>query len=95
MAPDALSETKVFVHVSGDCRRCNRLEAAVLPICAEQEFLAELKREGYTCDMLILSNRIQRLTFFGVFCVAWFNAYAGRPVEALSAPKKNGPGALW
>jgi len=25
MAPDALSETKVFVHVSGDCRRCNRL----------------------------------------------------------------------
>jgi PAS domain S-box-containing protein len=88
MAPDALSETKVFVHVSGDCRRCNRLEAAVLPICAEQEFLAELKREGYTCDMLILSNRIQRLTFFGVFCVAWFNAYAGRPVEALSAPKK-------
>jgi hypothetical protein len=24
---------------------------AVLPICGEQEFLAGLKREGYTCEM--------------------------------------------
>ena len=28
-----------------------------------------------------LLNRIRRLTFFAVFCVAWFNAAAGRPFE--------------
>jgi hypothetical protein len=38
--------------------------------------------------MLILPNRIRRLAFFAVFCVAWFNAAVGRPVEALSAVKK-------
>jgi hypothetical protein len=57
-------------------------------LCGEQEFLADLKREGYTCEMLILPNRIRRLAFFAVFCVAWFNAAVGRPVEALSAVKK-------
>ena len=30
-------------------------------------------------------NRIQRLAFFAVFCVAWFNAAVGRPVERTSA----------
>jgi PAS domain S-box-containing protein len=38
--------------------------------------------------MLILLNRIRRLAFFAVFCVAWFNVAVGRPVEALSAVKK-------
>ena len=60
----------------------------MLPICGEQEFLADLKREGYTCDLLILLNRMRRLAFFAVFCVAWFNAAVGRPVEALGAVKK-------
>jgi hypothetical protein len=60
----------------------------VLPTCDEQEFLAELKREGYTCDMLILSNRIQRLTFFAVFSVGWFNVALSRADEALSGVKK-------
>ena len=32
--------------------------------------------------------RIRQLAFFAVFCVACFNTAAGRPVEALSAPKK-------
>ena len=58
MAPDALSETKVFVHVSGDCRRCNRLgKAIVLSIRGEQKFLADLKREGYTYEMLNLCQK--------------------------------------
>ena len=39
------------------------------------------KREGYTCDMLILSNRIQRLTFFAVFSVGWFNVALSRADE--------------
>jgi PAS domain S-box-containing protein len=30
----------------------------------------------------------QSLAFFGVFCVAWFNAAVGRSLEAISAPKK-------
>jgi hypothetical protein len=34
-------------------------QGAVLQICGEQEFLADLKREGYACEMLILPNRIQ------------------------------------
>src|SRR5438105_1259059 len=38
--------------------------------------------------MLILPNRIRRLAFFAVFCVAWFNAAVGRPSETLSAVKK-------
>src|SRR5260370_30114634 len=38
--------------------------------------------------MLILPNRIRQRAFFAVFCVAWFNAAVGRPVEALSAVKK-------
>jgi len=49
-------------------------QGAVLPICREQGFLADLKREGYTREMLILLNEIQRLAFFAVFCVARFNA---------------------
>jgi hypothetical protein len=67
----------------------------VLPPCDEQEFLAELKREGYTCDMLILSNRIQRLTFFAVFSVGWFNVALSRADEALSGVKKSSAGAPW
>ncbi len=63
-------------------------QGAVLPTCDEQEFLAELKREGYTCDMLILSNRIQRLTFFAVFSVGWFNVAFSRADDALSGVKK-------
>jgi signal transduction histidine kinase/ABC-type uncharacterized transport system substrate-binding protein len=35
-----------------------------------------------------LLNRILRLAFFAVFCVAWFNAAVGRPSETLSAVKK-------
>ena len=42
---------------SGDCRRRKRLARAVLQICSEQEFLADLKRERYTCEMVILPNR--------------------------------------
>ena len=39
--------------------------------------------------MAILPNRIQRLAFlFAVFCVAWFNAAVGGPIQAFSAPKK-------
>jgi PAS domain S-box-containing protein len=60
----------------------------VLPICGEQEFLADLKREGYTCEMLILPNQIQRLALFAVFYVAWFNVGVIRPSEALGVQKK-------
>jgi hypothetical protein len=63
-------------------------QGVVLPICGEQKFLADLKREGYTCEMPILPNRIRRLPFFAVFCVAWFDAAVGRPVEALSGLKR-------
>jgi hypothetical protein len=73
------------VEIAGDVTGS---QGAVLPICGEQQFLVDLKREGYTCEMLILPNRIRRLAFFAVFCVAWFNAAVGRPVEALSAVKK-------
>jgi signal transduction histidine kinase/ABC-type uncharacterized transport system substrate-binding protein len=38
--------------------------------------------------MLNLPNRIRRLAFFVLLCVAWFNAAASRTVAALSAPKK-------
>jgi hypothetical protein len=38
--------------------------------------------------MLILPNRIRRVTFFVLISVAWFNADVGGPVEAISAPKK-------
>jgi hypothetical protein len=60
----------------------------LLPICAEQKFLADLKREGYTCEMPMLVNRIRRLAFCTVFCVAWFNVAVGRPGEALGAVRK-------
>jgi hypothetical protein len=51
------------------------LQGAALTIFGEQEFLADLKRgEGYTCEMLIVLNQMQRLAFFAVFYVAWFNA---------------------
>jgi hypothetical protein len=37
-------------RLSGDCRRRSRLAQGAVPaICGEQEFLAELKTEGYTC----------------------------------------------
>ena len=36
-------------------------QGAVLPICGEQKFLADLKREGYTCETLNLPKRIQRV----------------------------------
>jgi hypothetical protein len=35
-----------------------------------------------------LLNRIRRLAFFAVFCVARFNAAVGRPSETLNAVKK-------
>jgi hypothetical protein len=38
--------------------------------------------------MVILPNRIQRLAFFAVFCLAWFNITVGRPIETLSSLKK-------
>jgi PAS domain S-box-containing protein len=38
--------------------------------------------------MVILPNRIQRLAFFAVFCLAWFNITVGRPIETLSGLKK-------
>src|SRR5271157_2400859 len=38
--------------------------------------------------MPILVNRIRQVVFFAVFCVAWFDVAVGRPLEALSAPKK-------
>ena len=38
--------------------------------------------------MLILPNRIQRLAFFVLFCVAWFNVTLGRTAETLRASKK-------
>jgi PAS domain S-box-containing protein len=50
--------------------------------------MAYLKREGYTREMLILPNRIQRLAVFAVLWGAWFHAAVGGPVEAFSAPKK-------
>jgi len=73
------------VGIAGDATGS---QGAGLPICGEQEFLAELKREGYTCEMLILPNRIQRLAFFAMFCVAWFNVGVIRPSEALGVQKK-------
>jgi PAS domain S-box-containing protein len=57
----------------------------VLPIC-EQEFLADLKREGYTCKMLNLPNRIQRLALFVLFCATWFNAGVGTAAGLAPAP---------
>jgi len=36
-------------------------KAIVLPICGEQKFRADLKREGYTCETLNLPKRIQRV----------------------------------
>jgi len=42
-----------------------------------------------TGEIAMLLNRIQRLAFpFGVCCVAWVSFAIGRPVGALSAPKK-------
>ena len=38
-------------------------KAIVLPICGKQKFLADLKREGYTCETLNLPKRIQGLAF--------------------------------
>ena len=38
--------------------------------------------------MLILLNRIQRLAFFAVICVAWFNVAISRSVKALGGVKK-------
>jgi hypothetical protein len=38
--------------------------------------------------MFIPLNRIRRLAFFAVFCVAWFNVAVGGPLEAISALKK-------
>jgi ABC-type uncharacterized transport system substrate-binding protein len=38
--------------------------------------------------MPILLNKIRLLAFIAVFCVVWFNATIGVPVEALSALKK-------
>ena len=38
--------------------------------------------------MFILLNQIQRLAFFTVFCVAWFNVGVIRPSEALGVQKK-------
>ena len=57
-------------------------------MCGEQEFLADLKREGHTCEIPIMLNRIRRLAFFALFCIGWFNVAVGRPVEALSGVKK-------
>ena len=34
--------------------------------------------------MSILMNRIRRLAFFAVFCIAWFNAAVCRPLESVS-----------
>ena len=56
----------------------------MLPICGALVFSVDPKSER----MLILLNRIQRLAFFGVFCVAWFNAVISRSVEALSDARK-------
>jgi hypothetical protein len=51
--------------------------------------LLDLKREGLTCDMAILLNRIQRPAFLvAVCCVWWLNAAFGGPVQALGGPKK-------
>jgi PAS domain S-box-containing protein len=69
--------------------RVSGSQGAVLPICGEQVFLADLEREGYACTMLIPPNRIRRLAVFVLFCVAWFNAGVGGPLEALSAVKEN------
>jgi hypothetical protein len=38
--------------------------------------------------MFIPLNQIQRLAFFTVFCVAWFNVGVIRPSEALNVQKK-------
>src|SRR4029077_6903281 len=50
--------------------------------------MADLKREGYTREMLILPHGIQRLTLFAVLYVAWFNVGFIRPAEALGVQKK-------
>jgi hypothetical protein len=34
------------------------------------------------------ADTVRRLAFFTLFCVGWFNPADGRPVEALSAPRK-------
>ena len=38
--------------------------------------------------MPILVNRMRWLSFFAVFCVAWFNVVVGGPLEAISSLKK-------
>jgi hypothetical protein len=60
----------------------------VLLICDEQEFLSDQKKEGYTCEMPMLLNRIRRLPFFAVFCVAWLNATVCRPLEPIGGLRR-------
>jgi PAS domain-containing protein len=60
---------------------------AVLPICGEQGFPADLNETKRT-GMPILLNRVRLLAFIAVFCVAWLNPAVSRPLEALSAAKK-------
>jgi hypothetical protein len=55
------------VEIAGGATGWARRSAANL---LRAEFLGDLKREGYACEMLILPNRIQQLAFFAVFCVA-------------------------
>jgi PAS domain S-box-containing protein len=60
---------------------------AVLPICGEQRFPADLNETKRT-GMPILLNRVRLLALIAVFCVAWLNPAVSRPLEALSAAKK-------
>jgi len=41
--------------------------------------------------MPILADRIRWLSFFALFCVAWFNVVVGGPLEAISSLKKTVP----
>ena len=63
---------------------CNRVRGAVLPICGEQGFPANLTRLNDTPGMPVLLNRIRLLVFIAVFCAACHNAAAGKPAEAGS-----------
>jgi hypothetical protein len=47
------------------------------------------KREGYICEMPILVNTIRWLSFFAVFCVAWFNVVVVGPLAAVKTTEQD------
>jgi hypothetical protein len=77
-------------HASGSHERgVTGWQGAVLPICGEQGFQADLNEtRSIRPGMSILLNQIRLLAVIAVFSVVWFNAAVGMPIEALGDVKK-------